>query len=393
MSVFIRLLVSNFLCAFVLGATQFYMLEIVVRQYGNPQRDWLMQIVSAVITFGPVAAYFFSGALAAAYKKAHVMVISSGVAAAALVCGWYAEWWPSPWMYIFAIGSLLGVYSAAKMSCVPLASLQLNKSTAFINAWMSVIFLAGLLSGLPAGTWMYTHINRYAALFLTALLCVSIIFSFTCQFGKEAMTPLTEMLRYMVRKSGFLFKKHGMYLCAGPLFWGVGGATNLAVTAYVLRQGLATKQMAAFIPVWAALGVVIGTLVSPAFNHIRFIVAASAGLLMAVAIFFIPFIAVDYRIVAAVIVCVGIAFGIATNLIDSTYLERVGDAHNEGIGAALQSATLSLFTVIIGSIVGFSLLAGIVKPSTQFPFLTVLCLIPVTLTGILGYRNRYSNKK
>lgn len=393
MPVFLRLLVSNFLCAYVLGATQFYMLEVVVRQYGEAQRDWLTQIVSALITFGPVAAYFFSGALAAAFRKAHVMVISSAIAAVALLCGWYVNWWPSSWIYIFLVGALLGVYSAAKMSCVPLASTQLQKSTAFINAWMSVIFLTGILSGLPSGTWLYSHMQEYAPLILVALLMVSIVFSLSCRFGKESMTPLGEMMRHMARKSSVLFKNHGVYLFAGPLFWGVGGATNLAVTAYVLRQGLATKQMAAFIPVWAAGGVVMGTLISPVFNHIRFIAAVCAGSVMACAIFFIPLFAVNYWIVAVVIVSVGVAFGVATNLIDSTYLERVGDAHNEGIGAALQSAMLSLCTVIIGSIVGFSLLAGIVKPSTQFPFLTLLCLVPISLAGVLWYHGRRKEER
>lgn len=390
---FYCLLVSNFICAFVLGAMQFYMLETVVSHYGDEARDWLVQIVSALITIGPVIAYFVSGTLAAAYKKAYVMAWSSAATLVVMLYGMYSAWWPSPWVYIFLVGALLGVYSAGKMSSVPLAAKRLQKSTPAINAWMSVIFLVGILTGLPTGTWLYMSAGYYAIPSLCILLGISIVFSLLSVFGNETRTPLGEMVIYMGRKTRTLFRRHGLYLCAGPFFWGVGSATNLAMTAYVVTQDIASPQHAAFIPVWAACGVVAGTLISPVFRAYRFCAACLAGIGMAIAIICLPLFAVAYPIIVASIIVVGIAFGIATNLIDSTYLERVSSAHNEGIGAALQSAMLSLLVVCVGGSVGFSLLAGIVAPRTQFPFLMALCLIPVVLTGILWRRDTRGSRR
>ena len=67
--VYISLMISTFLSAFVLGMIQFYILEHLIAIRGEESREWMIQLVSAVITIGSVLVYIISGPLAAAVKK------------------------------------------------------------------------------------------------------------------------------------------------------------------------------------------------------------------------------------------------------------------------------------------------------------------------------------
>jgi len=104
---------------------------------------------------------------------------------------------------------------------------------------------------------------------------------------------------------------------------------------------------------------------------------------MLIIIPFFPAASFSYLIVTLTTVVLGFFFGIATNLIDSSFLELVGKEKKEGSGAALQSAMLALCTVVIGSGVGLALKNNIIPPNAQFIVLSAVTLIPVFLATIL----------
>ncbi len=383
---YIFLLISAFLSAYILGAFQFYMLEYLVGQYGDTSRDWLIQTISAIITIGPVIIYAVSAPLAASIRKSRVMALSLWFGMIVLLIGGLTNWIGSPFLYLVVLGLALGVYSAGKMASVPLASFTIGKSTALTNAIMSVVFLFGILSGLPSGTMFYNHFPEHTYLFFLTGLGIAGLCGLQCKFSCEQTSSFVKEEKKLISETQNLYKKYALLLTSSPILWGIAGAANMAITALVVREKLATPQMAAFIPLWAAFGVIAGTLVSPVFNNFRYKVAAISALFMLIIIPFFPAASFSYLIVTLTTVILGFFFGIATNLIDSSFLELVGKEKKEGTGAALQSAMLALCTVVIGSGVGLALKNNIIPPNAQFIVLSLITLIPVILAIILVKR-------
>ncbi len=388
MKSYIFLLVSTFLSSYVLGAIQFFMLERLVASHGETGRDWLIQVISAIITIGPVIVYAVSAPLAAAMRKSRVMAASVWLAAIVIVAGGLTGWPGSAWLYLGVIGLALGVYSAGKMASVPLVSVCMGRSTTAANAGMSVVFLLGILTGLPSGTWMYDHVPRCAYIFAAAGLGFSGIFGLLCRFPNERLKTFVAEERRLFSETKGLFRSYVLYLLAGPMLWGVAGAANMAITALVVRKGIAGPQAAAFMALWAAIGVIAGTLVSPWFHRARYKGAACGALLMVLFTPWFPALAVSYLLLALGTVALGVFFGVATNLIDSAYLERVGAQGKEGTGAALQSAMLALCTVVIGGGLGFSLMNNWIPPDAQFVTLAGVTCVPFALATIMMKRFR-----
>jgi len=257
---YIFLLISAFLGAYVLGAFQFYMLEYLVSEYGTGSRDWLIQTISAIITIGPVIIYAVSAPLAASIRKSRVMAFSLWFGMIVLLIGGISDWFGSPFLYLAVVGLALGIYSAGKMASVPLASFTIRKSTALTNAIMSVVFLLGILTGLPSGTLLYNHLPDHAYLILLLGLGIAGLCGMQCSFTYEQTGSFIKEEKKLISETQNLYKKYALLLVSSPMLWGIAGAANMAIAALVVREKLATPQVAAFIPLWAAVGVIAGTL-------------------------------------------------------------------------------------------------------------------------------------
>ncbi len=386
MIIFIFLLLATYFSAFVLGATQFYMLEKMLTWYGADSRDWLIQAIAAAMTAGPVLVYFVSGPLAAAFKKRYVMGISVWLAAVVLVFGGYLGWPFSPWLYLIMIGLLLGIFNAGKMASVPLISGMLKKTTTTVNAGMSILFVVGLLTGYPMGTKLFKDYPKKGYLIAAGLLFITGLFALLCRYTKERTKPFITEQKHIVSETGYLFKRHALFLLMGPILWGVAGAANLAIAALVVREGIGKEMQAAFIPLWAAVGAIAGNLISPLFYRMRFIFASLFTFLMAILLLFIPALAVSYPVVIIGAVILGLLFGAATNLNDSTFLERVGEEGREGTGAALQSAMLAVCSVSAAVLITFALIYKLILPNTAFLIFAFLTLVSTSLALIMSFR-------
>ena len=116
------LLGTSALMAYVLGVMQFFVLEQLTKAQGPGSRDWVIQLISAVVTIGTVVIYPISGPLAASFAKRYVMAVAAILAAAVFGIAGSFGWWPDAWLYLALMGLLLGIYNAAKMASVPLAA-------------------------------------------------------------------------------------------------------------------------------------------------------------------------------------------------------------------------------------------------------------------------------
>jgi len=363
---YIFLLITSSSLAFVLGLLQFYMLETLLELPGANTRDALIQNISAVVTLGTVVIYLVSGPLAAACRKRYVMAVAAGCAALLFATGGHLGWQPSPWMYLAAMGILLGVYNAAKMASVPLVAIQIGRSTTIVNGGMSVVFLLGLLPGFPTGTWLHTHLPHHGHLVAAGVLAFSALMALGCHCVCETPKPFLAEQRRIARDTLGLLQRHWQWLLGGPLVWGVASAAQLAAAAMLVRRGIVSQQAAAFIPLFAAGGAIAGTALSPLFLRRRYVAATLAIICMACVLPLVPRFAVAFPVVAGMVVLMGVLFGVATNLIDSALLERVGAEGKEGTGAALQSAMLALMMVSASGSVGLCIARRWIAPDTQF---------------------------
>lgn len=377
------LLLATLLNTFILGGMQYYLLELLVKAHSGDARYWIIQLAAALVTIGPAVAFPYSGPLAASSRKHRVMPGATLAVAAVLFAGYFIHMPVFHWACLVVVGLLIGVFNASKMAAVPLAAQQTGRSTAAINAGMSVVLFIGLLTGIPAGTWMALHIHRWGYIVLACIALVSAGVSMHARFAVETLVPFTECQRTFLTETRSLVARYAAWLFSGPLMWGVAAASNSALMAYVVERGLADQQAASFIPLWAAIGVIGGTAVSPLLDRMRYRVSFVSTAVMVAAMPFMPYFAVSYAVIIPAIMVLGLLFGLVTNLVDSSFLEHVGREKREGMGAALQSALVAVSTVVVSGSVGISLLAHWVTPRTQFIVIAAISSVAMALCLVL----------
>ncbi len=393
MSLALLFLVS-FSGAFAMGYAKFYGLGYLCDAvYTSADKPWVIQVVGSLMTLGPVAAYGVSGPLASAFPKAAVMSTAAGAVLFLAGLGWMAGWPGGPWPYLFMVGLMMGVHSAAKMACVPLEAARSGRSPAAVNGALTIAFIVGILSGLFCGASAYeNHRNAGLIAGLTAFALAALL-PLPCRYG-ESRHPFRPAVRGLIFETLAIFLRHPLYLLSSPLIWGVAGALSLAVTAYAEGLGLGNPEACSLMSLFATLGIIPGNVLSTKLQARRYAMALSCALALALLIAALPSLAQGlllalpargvYVAVAGLMVAMGLLFGIATNLIDAEYLERVGREGREGSGAALQSALIAAFSFLLGGTIGLAIFKHWLDPTSQFLLLAALAGVAGAVVFILG---------
>ena len=386
----IALLTSTFLCSYVLGAMQYFVMEALTGLYGMENRAWIVQAVAATVTVGPALIYFFSGALVSAMRKAFVMALSM-VGVLALLGGIYFSLKLGNtlglWFSLTFIGILFGLYSAGKMSAIPFVQGNLKMSMTAVNGLMSMVFIFGLMPGAFCGTLFYNNFQGSWHYILGAISIVTIVVSLFCLPKGETRIPYVEAQKNLFKGTLKVFGKHWTLLLTGAALWGSANAVQMALNAYLTMHNYASTQVAATIPVAAAIGAVIGTLVSPLFNKVRFVFITLFTLLMGVCVFSIPFVCHSTFSVMTFTVVMGSFFGLAVNLNDSTFLEIARQENVVGVGASLQSALLALLSALVSTLAFFLLqIFKVITPDQSFTLFALCCLIILFMSFLVGFK-------
>ena len=379
------LLLTSFLGAFSLGYFKYLGVQFLAHGvYAIDEKDWIIQLVGALMTVGPVGAYFLSSPLAASNSKRSLMSISLGLAIMLMGFGYLTGFPGTLWPYLFGTGFLMGIFSVAKMSCIPLQARAMGMSTTKVNAAMSISFIVGIMGGLPAGTKAYNVDPAMAIWIGIGSLFLSAGCSLFCRYSNESMVPFQRAKGDLLHNTVSLLLRYPIHLISSPLLWGTAGALSLAVTAYAELRDLGTDTACSFMALFAALGAIAGNALSPIFSKAKARAAFFSSIVFLVLVVMIPVLVESshgnieaetiYWICAGILVLSGLCFGICTNLIDAELLDVAAAEHREGPGAALQSLQVSFFSFVVGGIVGLSLILNWTSVLTQFVLLTVLTL-------------------
>lgn len=386
----LALLTSTLLSSFVLGAMQYFVMEQLTSIYGMSERAWITQAVAATVTVGPAVIYFFSGALVSAMKKAYVMALSM-LGVLLLLGGIFLSLKfgiiPALWVSLTIIGIIFGLYSAGKMSAIPFVQKGLKMSMAAVNGLMSMVFIFGLMPGAYCGTLMYSKCPNSWHFILGGVSIVTVIISLLCLPKGEDLKPYGETQRSILSGTKDVFAKHWTLLICGASLWGCANAVQMALNAFLTMHGYATIQQAATLPVAAAMGAVVGTLISPVMNRARFIFITLFTTLMGLTVALVPFICHSTVQVMSLTVVMGVFFGAAVNLNDSTFLEISQKGNFVGIGASLQSALLALLSALISTLVFFLLqVFKVITPDQSFAVFGICCALVVLLSLYVGFK-------
>lgn len=395
---FFSFLIVSFLSAFGLGYLKFFSSGYLCDEVYNTQdKEWVIQFIGALLTIGPVVIYFISAPLAASIKKSKIMAMSCLLTGLILYIGYRSNWMGTIWFYLIISGLNMGIFSAAKMSCVPIQAQNSKFSITTINASLSISFILGMLIGCFLGSYAYENHRDMAAQIVIYIFLAATLPALFCIYSNEKLESFTTAKQELVKDSLNIFSKFTLHLSSSAILWGIAGALSLAVTAYLEIQSISDATKSTLIPLFAAIGAIIGNALSTKLKASPFKMCLLFIFLLFASIPLLPIsvsllkssgvsVNIIYNIVVIQMILMGTYFGFATNIIDSEYLKKIGQLHKEACGAALQSVMISLSSLLIGGSLGFFIYNQLVNSMTQFFLLAFFTILSFSIVLILNLK-------
>ena len=368
----IHLLLASFLSAFGLGYIKFFALESLAT---TADKAWVVQVIGAMMTLGPVLVYGLSGRLVPRTPKGRLMATCAAVTT--VVTGLLATQPFWIWTGLLLASLAMGIFSSAKMSAVVPTALSAGRTVAGVNGFLSVSFIVGTLVGLWAGTlghglWQSNGVWPAVGAFgLCALV------SKFWKSDAEAMGTSGDL----TLKTLAVIASQPRLLLAGSTLWAMAGCVSLGLRAIVEERGIAGASLSSLLPAFGALGAMVGCGISPALRQHRTHVVPLAIGLQVVLLLVLPLlldIEGAYAIAATWSLVLGLAFGLGGNLIDAAYLEKA----NPSLGATVQSAVVALLTAMLSGLCGVAIAWGWIESADLFIAMAMVTLIPLALAMV-----------
>jgi long-chain-fatty-acid--[acyl-carrier-protein] ligase len=384
------LTISTLFAGFGLGYVKFFLLSIL-SGHDVSHKNWLIQVVGAIITLGPFLVVLAASPLASSIRKRFILGTTCITTFFLLAFGACTDWLGTAWWYLFASGLIMGFYLPAKNAAVPLEAKHDHRSTESVNATLNIAYLLGLLTGIPAATLLYeTDYTSGVLVLLLAFFCAGLA-GLLCKFPEEEphLMPFGQAVTNSGKATRHLLTHHRLPILVSGLIWGLANAISLAITAYAELLELGNSFECSLMSVYAIVGVSIGNIYAVYLSEVRktAVVSGLITLFLTTAmvppfcfislLFFSP--ATTYWLLASLVALLGVGFGISTNLIEGEFYRRVFAEGMEGGGGAVLSASTAFFSCILGLLVGTALHSHILGSQSQFLVLAGIVVAPLLL--------------
>ncbi|MGI6525069.1 MAG: MFS transporter [Bdellovibrionota bacterium] len=378
---------------FGLGYVKFFLLTDVSRNFPAGSKDWIIQVIGALLTIGPFLMYIVAAAMASAYKKRYIMLFSGLSTALVLFIGMQTNWYGGIWLYLFITGLLTGIFNPAKNAAVPMQAIHGNCSTETVNGVLNTTYILGLLGGIPAGAKFAEESLPFGEAIIYISFLTSAFFGFLWRYEREAdhLLPFKEATKTLIADTGILFKKNIKYITASSLLWGVGCTASLAIVAYSELAGLGDSSECSLMAVYPVIGIISGNMLAAKLVRFRTKVVPFSCFFMTAIIWGIPHLvnalkpsfqtSQIYWFLASLMVIFGFFFGVTTNLIEAEYFRRVYNDKREGSGAALLSAGTSLVPATLGLLVAYCIHEDLLSLETQFTLFAIVSLFSAIISS------------
>jgi hypothetical protein len=342
------------------------------------------QGLATVLTFGVLIGFMINSPLAGAYRVGPLFAASCALVG----LGTLATLVFNPWPLALLIGVAYGTACAARGKIIPLLAGALGRHNTQVSGIINASLVVGLLSGTLLGNWIsdlfirdtmsLAWVRGWMAHGLIAILMATATWaSFLVRAEDPHPTPFRTGMRELLATTSTLCRRYWALLAGGGLAWGIASAASLAVFLYGVEELHLNQTKAASIAAFAAVGAIIGNLVSDWMDRRRWVVACLISL--AVGIFLFPRIATDYWSGAAMMVWVSFSFAVPANILDARLLLLTAREGLAGQGSTVMSLIHNVFILLNGFALTVPLFLSWISTHDQFVIMAVVALITMVV--------------
>ena len=341
------------------------------------------QSMAVILTLGLLIGFPLNGPLAGSWRCDRLFAVST----AAVGFGCLMSRWSNPWMWACFIGLSYGAACAARGKIVPLLALASGRSNTMISGAINAALAIGLITGTITGSFISQKIGNDTVkhLLLVGISALGVLSALFIRIPEPTPVPFRRGLREFVSATTILFRKHWPLLAGGGLAWGITAAASLALFVHAVGDLHLRRGDASTLAAFAAIGAIIGNLVSHYFTKRRYVIIAF--LLLSVTLAVYPFIVVGMKSSAAMVCLIGFLFATPANVLDAKFLANAHEDGLAGLGGTVMSFVHSLAILLIGVTLAIPLFLGLMAANDQFwvlagiALLSGLAVLPAKLGG------------
>jgi hypothetical protein len=333
-------------------------------------KEALSQAMSVVLTLGLILGFPINGPLSGAWRCDRLFALST----AAVGVGCIMALFSNPWGWAMFIGLTYGAACAARGKIVPLLSRATGGSNTFISGAINAALAIGLLVGTLVGSFVSQEVASHLVqhLILVGLASIGVTAALFIRVPEPPPTPFAAGLRDFVRANSLLFRRHWPLLIGGGVAWGITAAASLAMYVHAVESLHLERGQASTLVGFAAIGAILGNLVSHHGERRRWVIAAMLGMGLTMAIY--PHVVAGFWSAGALVLAIGFLFAAPANILDARFLLNAHDDGLAGLGGTVMSFMHSLFILIIGLTLAVPLFTGLMSATAQFWVLGVIAL-------------------
>lgn len=344
--------------------------DVVLAAYQHGALDEaLSQAMSAVLTFGLILGFPINGPLAGTWRCNRLFAVSTVIVGlSSLMALWF-----DPWLWACVIGLAYGAACAARGKIVPLLSRAIGSSNTLISGAINASLAIGLMSGTLIGSYISekvgSDLNKH--LLLVGLAVVGVANALLIRVPEPASVPFATGMRAFATATSQLFRRHWALLVSGGLAWGITTAASLAMYMHAIDKAgdlRIERGKASLLVGFAAIGAIVGNLLSHWGSSRRFVIGALLALAAVIGLY--PHVVHGFWSAAVAVTLVGLLFAAPANVLDARFLANAHDDGLAGLGGTVMSFIHSFAIMVIGVGLFVPLLLGIIEPVTQFIILS-----------------------
>jgi MFS family permease len=354
---------------------------LAAKQRGGLE-EAISQTMSAVLTLGLLLGFAINAPLAGAWRCSRLFAAST----AAVGLGCLCSFWFNPWPWALFVGIAYGAACAARGKVVPLLSRAVGASNTLISGGINAALAIGLLTGTIAGSLVSEHIpddlGKHTVLVLIA--AVGTTFALFVRVPEPPAIPFARGLKDLITATFLLFRRHWPLLAGGGLAWGITAGASLAVFVDAVDRLKIPRGEASILAGFAAVGAIVGNLVSHYGARRRWVIGAFLGLAGAIGLY--THLVTGYWSAAVAVAVIGFLFAAPANVLDARFLANAHDDGLAGLGGTVMSFVHSLFIFAIGLALAVPLFLGVMDADTQFIVLAGIAVLTAAVSGFARIR-------
>jgi hypothetical protein len=339
--------------------------------------DAVSQGLAAVLTLGVLVGYAINAPLAGAWRCGWLFLIScAGVAVGTLL-----TLWVNAWLVAWGVGVAYGAACAARGKVIPLLSIATGRTATQVSGFINAALVIGLLAGTVAGTMLAVSVpaihggTAIRHLAVCGIMVVATLVSLLVRPPEPRRVPFSQGVRDLAVGTLGMVQKHWTLLVAGGLAWGIASAASLAVYIDAIdRHRLALHPaFASTLAVFAAIGAIVGNLISHYWGRRRHVISSLALLGGLLAIY--PHVVHGWWSAAGMMVLIGTFFAAPANVLDARVLALASRDGQAGRGSTVMSLVHNCFIFFAGCSLSIPLFLGFMTPTEQFSLLGLAGLV------------------